>query len=76
MASHVQAFFTEPLCHHQRGSPQTLARCRDTFRLVRTFVQDTVGIEPAALWVPARDVPTILAVLDLWIPRIESGENA
>ena len=49
IAPHVQAFFTEHLCHHKRVSPQTLASCRDTFRLLLTFVKETVGIEPSAL---------------------------
>jgi site-specific recombinase XerD len=64
LASHIQAFFTEHLCHHKRVSPQTLASCRDSFRLLLTFVQETVGIEPSALCVADLDAPTLLAFLD------------
>src|SRR5262249_1927023 len=63
IAPHVQAFFTVHLCHHKRVSPQTLASCRDTFRLLLTFVHETRGIAPAALCVPDLDAPTILAFL-------------
>ena len=64
LAPHVQAFFTEHLCHHKRVSPQTLASCRDSFRLLLPFVQEAVGIEPSALCVADLDAPTILAFLD------------
>jgi integrase/recombinase XerD len=64
IAPHVQAFFTVHLCHQKRVSPQTIASCRDTFRLLLTFVHETVGIEPSALCVPDLDAPTILAFLD------------
>ncbi len=37
IAPHVQAFFTEHLCHQKRVSPHTIASCRDTFRLLLTF---------------------------------------
>jgi integrase/recombinase XerD len=64
LASHVQAFFTEHLCRHKRVSPQTLASCRDSFRLLLTFVKGARGIEPSALCVADLDAPTILAFLD------------
>jgi site-specific recombinase XerD len=64
LAPHVQAFFTVHLCHQKRVSPQTLASCRDTFRLLFTFVQDTTGIAPSALCVVDLDAPLILAFLD------------
>ena len=64
LAPHVQAFFTDHLCHQKRVSPQTLASCRDSFRLLLTFVKETVGIEPSALYVADLDAPTILAFLD------------
>jgi len=64
IAPHVQAFFTVHLCHQKRVSPQTIASCRDTFRLLLTFVQETRGIEPSALCVPDLDAPLILAFLD------------
>ena len=64
LSSHVQAFFTEHLCHHKRVSPQTLASCRDSFRLLLNFVKETRGIEPSALSVNDLDAPTILTFLD------------
>lgn len=64
LAPHVQAFFTEHLCHHKRVSPQTLVSCRDSFRLLLTFIKETVGIEPSALCVADLDAPTLLAFLD------------
>lgn len=64
MAPHVQAFFTVHRCHQTRVSPQTMASCRDTFRLLLPFVHATVGIAPSALCVPDLDAPTILAFLD------------
>jgi integrase/recombinase XerD len=64
IAPHVQAFFTEHLCHHKRVSPQTIASCRDTFRLLLTFVKETVGVEPSALRVADLDAPMVLRFLD------------
>jgi integrase/recombinase XerD len=64
IAPHVQAFFTEHLCHHKRVSPQTIASCRDTFRLLLTFIKETVGIEPSALRVTDVDAPLVLRFLD------------
>ena len=64
IAPHVQAFFTEHLCHHKRVSPQTIASCRDTFRLLLTFVKETVGIEPSALRVTDLDAPWCCGFLD------------
>jgi hypothetical protein len=31
---HLQAFFSEHLCNHKRASAQTIASCRDSFRLL------------------------------------------
>ena len=64
LAPHVHAFFTDHLCHHKRVSPQTLVSCRDSFRLLLTFMQQTAGIEPSALCLTDLDAPTILAFLD------------
>jgi len=64
LAPHVHAFFTDHLCHHKRVSPQTLVSCRDSFRLLLTFIQQTAGIEPSALCLTDLDAPTILAFLD------------
>jgi integrase/recombinase XerD len=64
LAPHVHAFFADHLWHHKRVSPQTLVSCRDSFRLLLTFVQQTTGIEPSALRVADLDAPTILSFLD------------
>src|SRR5262249_8060005 len=64
LSPHIQAFFTDYLCRHKRVSPQTLASCRDSFRLLLTFVKETMGIEPSALAVADLDAPTLLAFLD------------
>lgn len=64
VAPHLQAFFTDHLAQHKRASPQTVASCRDTFRLLLRFVQETQHIEPSALCLTDLDVPTILAFLD------------
>src|SRR5262249_19127821 len=57
IAPSVQAFFVEHLPQHKRLSPQTIASCRDTFRLLLHFMQHTRGIEPAALRVTDLDAP-------------------
>jgi site-specific recombinase XerD len=64
LAPHLQAFFTDHLCQHKRASPETVASCRDTFRLLLRFIKETKRIEPSALCLTELDVPTILAFLD------------
>ena len=60
IAPHLHAFFTTYLGQHKRASPQTVASCRDTFRLLLLFIRETKHIEPSALGLTALDVPTIL----------------
>ena len=64
VAPHLHAFFTDHLAQHKRASPETVASCRDTFRLFLRFVQETKRIEPSALCLTELDVPTILAFLN------------
>ena len=64
VSPHVQAFFADHLRQHKRLSPQTVASCRDTFRLLLNFMKQTTGIEPSALCLTDLDAPTILAFLD------------
>jgi len=64
IAPHVQAFFAEPLCHHQRVSPQTMARSRDPLRLLLTFVKEATGKEPSARPIHDLDAPVVLPCLD------------
>ena len=61
---HLQAFFSEHLCNHKRASPQTIASCRDTFRLLLQFLKKATGIEPAAMKIADIDAPAVLAFLD------------
>ncbi len=64
VAPHLQAFFTDHLAQHKRASPQTVASCRDTFRLLLRFVQETKHIEPSSLCLTELDMPLILTFLD------------
>ena len=64
IAPYVQAFFVGHLQQHKCLSPQTIASCRDTFRLLLHFMKHTRGLEPSALRVADLDAPTILAFLD------------
>ena len=54
---HLQVFFSEHLCNHKRASPQTIASCRDTFRLLLQFLKKATGIEPAAMKIADIDAP-------------------
>jgi site-specific recombinase XerD len=64
IAPHLQAFFAQYLCQQKRLSPHTISSCRDTFRLLLTFVRDQTGIEPVALRMADLDAPTVLRFLD------------
>ena len=63
IAPHVQAFFAEYLCQQRRLSPHTILSCRDTFRLLRTFVRDRMGVEPSAVRRVDVDAPVVLRFL-------------
>jgi integrase/recombinase XerD len=63
IAPHVQAFFAESLCHQRRLSPHTIVSCRDTFRLLLTFLRDHTGVEPSALRIADVDAPVVLRFL-------------
>src|ERR1051326_9208263 len=45
----LQGFFTDFLCNQKRASPQTVASCRDTFRLFLPFLTGKTGIARADL---------------------------
>ena len=64
IAPHLQVFFVDYLAQQKRLSPQTIASCRDTFRLWLTFLRDQTGIEPTALRVADLDAPAVLRFLD------------
>ncbi len=64
IAPHLQVFFTNYLTQQKRLSPQTIASCRDTFRLLLTFLRDRSGIDPSALRIADMDAPAILSFLD------------
>jgi integrase/recombinase XerD len=60
----VDRLLVEYLCTRKQASPRTIARYRDTFRLLLEFLRDTHGIESAAAGVAELDVPVLLAFLD------------
>src|SRR5256886_7105669 len=64
IAPHLQAFFAEYLAQQKRLSPQTIVSCRDTFRLLLTFLRKHCGIEPSALRLADVDAPAVLRFLD------------
>jgi hypothetical protein len=64
MAPHLQAFFADYLTQQRRLSPQSIASCRDTFRLWLTFLRDQTGVEPSALRIADLDAPAVLSFLN------------
>src|ERR1044071_5184848 len=64
LGPHLQAFFTEYLGTQKRASPHTINSCRDTFRLLLTFMQQTTGIAPSAVRIADTDLPFILRFLE------------
>src|SRR5215471_4347094 len=64
IAPHLQAFFADYLSHQKRLSPHTIISCRDTFRLLLTFLRDHLGVEPSALRIADVDAPSVLRFLD------------
>src|SRR6266568_3892888 len=63
IAPHLQTFFAEYLGQQKRQSPKTIISCRDTFRLLLTFVRDQTGVEPSALRIADLDAPVVLRFL-------------
>src|SRR5919205_1773898 len=64
LAPHLQAFFADYVSHQKRLSPHTIISCRDTFRLLLTFLRDHIGVDPSALRLTDVDAPAVLAFLD------------
>ena len=64
IAPHLQAFFADYLCQQRRLSPPTIVSCRDTFRLLLTFLRDRTGVEPSALRIADVDAPAVLRFLE------------
>ncbi len=64
ISPHIHAFFTEYLAKQKRASPHTVTSCRDTLRLLLTFVQETTGRVPSAVRVSDLTLPLILQFLD------------
>ena len=64
LGPHLQAFFTDSLGTQKRASPHTISSCRDTFRLLLTFIQKTLGLAPSAVRVADVDLPLILRFLE------------
>lgn len=64
IAPHLQAFFADYLCQQRRLSPQSIISCRDTFRLLLTYLRDQTGVEPSALRIADVDAPVVLRFLN------------
>lgn len=64
IAPHLQAFFADYLGRQKRLSPHTIGSCRDTFRLLLTFLHEHTGIAPSALRIADIDAPAVLRFLD------------
>src|SRR5215510_7311611 len=64
IAPHLQAFFADYLGQQKRLSPHTMVSCRDTFRLLLTFLRDHTGVEPSALRIADVDAPAVLRFLE------------
>jgi len=63
IAPHGPAFFAEDRWHQRRRSPHTIVSCRDTFRVLLTFLRDHTGVEPSALRIADVDAPVVLRFL-------------
>ena len=61
---HLETFFADHLCNHKRVSQQTIASCRDTFRLLLTYLRDTQKIKPSKLRLTELDAPVVLSFLE------------
>lgn len=64
LAPHLETFFADHLCNHKRVSQQTIASCRDTFRLLLTFLRDSQKIQPSKLKLTELDAPVVLSFLE------------
>lgn len=60
----LQRFFVEHLGHQRAVSPRTIAAYRDTFRLLLSFVEASIGKAPTALALVDLDARLILGFLD------------
>ena len=60
----LQNFFVEFLCKQKHASVATIARYRDTMRLLLQYVHGTTGTQPASVRIQDLDVPVILSFLD------------
>jgi integrase/recombinase XerD len=64
LAPLVQRFFTERMVAQRNASPRTVAAYRDSFRLLLTWYEQTLGKPPEALALTDLDAPRITAFLD------------
>jgi site-specific recombinase XerD len=63
LAPTLEAYFTERLIRQRRASPHTVARYRDTFRLLLVYIQRPTGTPPSRLAITDLDTATIGAFL-------------
>jgi site-specific recombinase XerD len=64
LGPHLQAFCTEYVGTQKRASPYTINSCRDPFRLLLTFMQQTTGIAPSAVRIADLALPFMLRFLE------------
>jgi site-specific recombinase XerD len=64
LAPLLEQFFMQRLMQQRQVSPHTIGSYRDTFRLLLTFVQERLHIQPARLALDQLDAPLIVAFLD------------
>lgn len=63
-AALVQEFFCQRLIQQQNASAQTVASYRDTFRLLLSYLEQTMRKQPVTLALADLDAPTIAAFLE------------
>jgi site-specific recombinase XerC len=63
IAQPLEAFFTERLLRDRQASPHTIAAYPDSFRLLLSFAQHTLGKLPSALTLGDLDAPFICRFL-------------
>ena len=59
----LQSFFTDRLMTQRQASPNTIASCRDTFKLLLGHVQEQTGKTPSAMAISDLDAGTITGFL-------------
>ena len=64
LAPPLQAYFTERLIGQRAASPNTIASCKLTFRLLLAFASKAAGKAPSSLDIADLDAPLVASFLD------------